>query len=168
VNIFFDVDYTILSAHSTLRPRTKEVFGRLLDDGHLIYIWSGVGLRTQVIRDHELAPYVSGLFVKPLENYVAGLARFGVQPFPDFVIDDYPGIVEAFGGFYVNEFFSHSDEDRELEAVYDVIKEMTLEGHSTHKHWRPVAANTVLARARLEAEAALAAAEDLAPSEDME
>ena len=43
MKIFFDVDYTILGLDDTLRPNTKETFQRLLDDGHEIHIWSGMG-----------------------------------------------------------------------------------------------------------------------------
>ena len=43
MNIFFDVDYTILGLDNSLRPETKEVFQRLVDEGHLVYIWSGRG-----------------------------------------------------------------------------------------------------------------------------
>ena len=53
MNIFFDVDYTILGLDDSLRPGTKETFRKLIDDGHSIYIWSGVGLRWEVVRKHS-------------------------------------------------------------------------------------------------------------------
>jgi hypothetical protein len=45
VTLFFDVDYTILSADYTMRPGTQEIFGRLVNYGHQAYISSGEGLR---------------------------------------------------------------------------------------------------------------------------
>ncbi len=77
LNIFFDVDYTILSVSYTLRPGTYEVFEKLVADGHLIYIWSGVGLRWDEIRDHNLDAFVTDVFHKPTTDYVAGLEEMG-------------------------------------------------------------------------------------------
>ena len=34
MNIFFDVDYTILGLDDTLRPGTTETFQKLKDDSH--------------------------------------------------------------------------------------------------------------------------------------
>ena len=42
MNIYFDVDYTLIAMDGSLRPGTTEVFESLLEDGHFIYIWSGV------------------------------------------------------------------------------------------------------------------------------
>ena len=61
MKVFFDVDYTILGLDNSLRPGTKETFQKLLDDGHSIYIWSGMGERWEVIEEHDLGQYVSGV-----------------------------------------------------------------------------------------------------------
>ena len=42
MNIFFDVDYTILGLDDSLRPGTQETLKQLKDDGNDIYIWSGM------------------------------------------------------------------------------------------------------------------------------
>ncbi|HEY3059716.1 MAG TPA: HAD hydrolase family protein [Chloroflexota bacterium] len=42
MNIFFDVDETILGYDGSLRPLVRETFKVLVDEGHRIYIWSGV------------------------------------------------------------------------------------------------------------------------------
>ena len=69
MNLFFDIDYTIVSQSGTLRPRVREVFEQLKKDGHTIYIWSGLGVRPSVVEKHELTPYVSGVFGKPVHTY---------------------------------------------------------------------------------------------------
>ena len=45
MKIFFDVDYTILGLDDSLRPGTMETLQKIKDDGHEIYIWSGMGER---------------------------------------------------------------------------------------------------------------------------
>ena len=66
MNIFFDVDYAIIGIDNSLRPGTREVFRRLIVDGHLIYIWSGLGPRWEVVERHKLEEFASGVFWKPL------------------------------------------------------------------------------------------------------
>lgn len=136
MNIFFDVDYTLVSAQLQLRPGVEEVFEKLLDDGHRIYIWSGMGLRWPVIHRHKLESYVSGVFGKPLSDYVERLPEFEVEPFPDFVVDDYPGIVECFGGMYIREFFMNDPNDDEIHECYRIICDVAATGRSDHPRWR--------------------------------
>ena len=64
MNIFFDVDYTILGLDDSLRPDTIETFQKLNDDGHKIYIWSGMGERWEVVRKHNLEPLIKGVYEK--------------------------------------------------------------------------------------------------------
>ena len=66
LNVFFDVDYTLIMADGQLRNHTEEVFIRLTEAGHSIYIWSGVGIRRFDMRLHGLDGYVADYFVKPL------------------------------------------------------------------------------------------------------
>ena len=105
MKIFFDVDYTILGLDDTLRPGTVDTFQKLLDDGHEIYIWSGMGERWEVIEKHELGRFVSGVYEKPTHHYHERLAELKVPVEPEFVIDDYPEIVAAFGGVWVPPYF---------------------------------------------------------------
>lgn len=123
VHIFFDVDYTILGRDSTLRPGTREVFARLVEDGHDVYVWSGEGVRMAVVREHELEAFVTGVYGKPLLDYHSRIGEFRVPVVPDFVIDDYPGIVRAFGGVCIPDYLGrfHGADDRELEVVYEII-----------------------------------------------
>lgn len=143
MNIFFDVDYTILAMDGSLRPKTREVFEQLVEDGHTIYIWSGVGLRTTEIQKHELEEYVSGIYQKPLEDFELGLKQFGVPVRPDFVIDDYPQIVNAFGGMVVRPYYFRAAEDTEMQEIYRIITEFAQNGHSDDIAFRPASKNSL-------------------------
>ncbi len=111
MNVFFDVDYTILGIDGSLRPRTAEVFEDLAADGHDVYVWSGVGNRTGEIRRLGLESLVRGVYLKPLSDYQAGLKRFQIPVTPDFVVDDHPGIVSHFGGVCVTPYLSRRQPD---------------------------------------------------------
>lgn len=137
MHIFFDVDYTILSADYRLRRGTREVWERLIGDGHEIHVWSGEGKRYQVLEDHDLTDLVSGVFEKPIYDHVRRLERLGVTTMPDFVIDDYAEVVSVFGGYHVREFYIARDDDDEMEAIYECITEWAKTGASPSKRWRP-------------------------------
>tara|TARA_B100002052_G_C15570208_1_gene457507 strand:- start:75 stop:515 length:441 start_codon:yes stop_codon:yes gene_type:complete len=119
MNIFFDVDYTIMSMDGKIRPHTQEVFSKFISLGHTIFIWSGVGLRHKDIDRLELSEYVSGIFVKPVTEYETGIQRFQVNPRPDFVIDDHPEIVEFFGGYHVSPYYFKNDLDQEILELFE-------------------------------------------------
>ena len=68
MNVYFDCDYTILAMDGSLRPGTREVFSKLIDDGHQFFIWSGVGLRSDDMNRLDLMDLVSGIFVKPITD----------------------------------------------------------------------------------------------------
>ena len=123
MNIFFDVDYTLISFEGRLRPNVKEVFQQLLDDEHKIYIWSGVGLRHEIIKKFELEPFVSGVYWKPIEHYEEKLIELGVDIRPDFIIDDDFGIVEALGGYLIKAYSLPNPDDKELWKAYEAIQE---------------------------------------------
>ena len=138
MNIYFDVDYTLIAMDGSLRPGTTEVFEGLLKDGHFIYIWSGVGMRTDDIERLGLSGFVSGIFVKPITEYEVGLKRFSVSPRPDFVIDDHREIVEVFGGVHIEHFYFRSAEDGQMPELYDAIKDFVSTGKSDHRGFKPV------------------------------
>lgn len=117
MNIFFDMDYTILGMDGSLRPGTVEVFEQLVERGHDVYIWSGLGVRWDEVRRSGLEPYVKGVYRKPLTHFRDALPRFGIPVEPDFVIDDYPDIVECFGGVRIKEYISRHQQDAEMYAV---------------------------------------------------
>ena len=136
MNIFFDVDYTILGLDYSLRPGTAETFQQLIDDGNLIHIWSGVGLRNQVVRDHKLEPFVTGVYHKPLYRMEERLEELGVPLVPDFVIDDHLEIVTTFGGVYVTPYFFGNGADSQMERIYNIVSEYAQRGHSDDRQYR--------------------------------
>ena len=44
LNVFFDVDNTLIMWDGVVRNHIREVFEALKENGHEIYIWSGVGI----------------------------------------------------------------------------------------------------------------------------
>ena len=136
MNIYFDCDYTILAMDGSLRPGTQEVFSKLLEDGHKVFIWSGVGLRSDDMKRLNLMNLISGVFVKPIADFEIGLQRFGVDPRPDFVIDDHREIVEAFGGVHIEPYYFRSAEDGHMEDLYQAIAEYSDKGTSSHRGFK--------------------------------
>jgi hypothetical protein len=121
MNVFFDVDHTLITWDYRLRPHVREVFERLVSDGHTLYLWSGVGKRWEVVRQFHLRELVADCFDKPLYNHAARLEELGVHVYPDFVIDDHPGPVEAFGGYHIDPPFEPLERDSEMLRVYEAI-----------------------------------------------
>ena len=121
VNIFIDVDYTLLAANGSLRPHARELLMRLREAGHTAYVWSGVGIREDEISAHGLDQWVNGYFVKPLEDFRAAAARLGLPANPDLVVDDHVEIVRAFGGVAVRPYFYEEAGDRELRRAGDAL-----------------------------------------------
>jgi hypothetical protein len=122
VNIFFDVDETLLAYDGSLRPGTRSVFERLVSDGHHVYIWSGMGIRTSEVHRAGLGDLVSGIYQKPLIEFNAALARLGIPVVPDFVIDDYPEIVRFFGGLCIRPYHGGAQFDNELSDLPDLVR----------------------------------------------
>ena len=142
MNIFFDMDYTLLGLDNSIRPGTKEVMQRLIADGHTIYVWSGMGIRWAEVREHQLESYVTDCFVKPLENFVEALAKQGLPAQPDVVIDDYPEVPQALGGIWVRPYLFKNARDDEMERVYKIITDYARTGHSDDDRFRPKPRNT--------------------------
>ncbi|MCH7841355.1 MAG: hypothetical protein IH963_08805 [Chloroflexi bacterium] len=136
MNIFFDVDYTILGLDNSLRPDTKETFQALLDEDHKIYIWSGMGERWEVVNKFELNQYVSGVYEKPTHHFHERLEELGVPFEPDFVIDDYPEVVAAFGGVWVPPYFFKRSVDQEMQRIYRIVCDFKATGTSEDKQYR--------------------------------
>lgn len=131
MNIFFDVDYTLVDWDGTLRPHVREVFERLVAEGHKVYLWSGVGLRWEVVDRYGLRDLVSDCYVKPLRDHQRELMRLGVLIQPDYVIDDHGEVVSAFGGYLIRPYYSYGNpNDTEMLRVYDAINRYASEnGH---------------------------------------
>ncbi|TMK64616.1 MAG: hypothetical protein E6G60_06635 [Actinobacteria bacterium] len=111
------------------------MFERLVNDGHRLFVWSGEGERWEVVRGHELEPFVSGVYEKPIHDYEARLSVFGITEYPDFVIDDYPEIVRVFGGVKILWYAGRYRPDDELLTVYDIIQEFAAGGEPSHPRY---------------------------------
>ncbi|MYA18978.1 MAG: hypothetical protein F4Z25_01625 [Chloroflexi bacterium] len=111
LDIFFDVDYTILGLDGSLRPWTREVFERLRAEGHRVHVWSGAGDRSAVLREHGIEHLVEACYRKPLANHEASLDAHGVPLTPDFVVDDHPEIPAIFGGALVAAYTAGTPSD---------------------------------------------------------
>ena len=136
MNIFFDVDYTILGLDDSLRPGTQETLKQLKDDGNEIYIWSGMGERWEVVHKHNLTPLISGVYEKPTHHFHERLKELGVPVEPDFVIDDYPEVVAAFGGVWVPPYFFKRSFDQEMDRIYRIVCDVTATGTSEDRQYR--------------------------------
>jgi hypothetical protein len=123
VNIFFDVDNTIITWDVKLRPGVHEVFTRLREDGHTIYLWSGMGPRWEVVKRFDLHEHVADCFWKPLHNHHARMEELGITVMPDYVIDDHVEIIHAYTiGSHVPEPALPLDRDTVMWRVYDEIQ----------------------------------------------
>ena len=122
-SVFFDVDDTLLCWDKRLRSHAREVVAATHAMGFDVYVWSGVGLRWEVIDVHGLRPYVKDCFRKPLSRYVERLEEMGIPFVPDHVVDDDAEIVEAFGGTLVQAPLSPAIADGALLVVLDELRE---------------------------------------------
>ena len=96
-----------------------------------------VDVRTAEVQRHGLEHYPVGVFQKPIQDFETGLRTFGVTARPDFVIDDYPEIVGAFGGVVVRPYYFAAADDDEMEKVYRIFIEYSAKGHSPDAAFRP-------------------------------
>lgn len=123
MNIFFDVDDTLITWDFRLRPHVRDVFQQLRDDGHHIYVWSGRGKRWEVVLKYELSDLIVTCHDKPLIDHRERLGELGVDVWPDFVIDDYYAVVHAFGGYWICPPRRPLEQDREMWRVYDAVNQ---------------------------------------------
>ena len=137
LDIFFDVDYTILGLDGSLRPWTREVFERLRAEGHRVHVWSGAGDRSAVLREHGIEHLVEACYQKPLANHEAALESHGVPLTPDFVVDDHPEIPAIFGGALVAAYTAGTpsdylprEPDEELLRACEAAREFAATGAS--------------------------------------
>ena len=136
LNVFFDVDFTLIGLDGTLRPGAAHAFRRLASDGHRIFVWSGHGIRGQEIESHGLDEYVTGFFIKPQEEFHAGLVRFGVDVLPDLVIDDDVRLVNAFGGVLADPYYYPERDDGGMDGVYEVVRVLAHIQAGEHELYR--------------------------------
>jgi hypothetical protein len=116
VNVFFDVQGTLVSGGRP-RPHAREVFQRLAEMGHHVYLWSSGG--------NSYAASAAGLL--DVEDLVFGC--FGKSAPPpvsvDFAVDDDPAIADRYSGYTVAAF-AGDPEDRELLGVPEALKTLDL------------------------------------------
>jgi FMN phosphatase YigB (HAD superfamily) len=127
MNIFFDVDDTLVTWNFQLRPHVREVFEALHGEGHAIYVWSGRGKRWDVVLHYQLKDYIVTCHEKPLEDHHAQLPVLGVDVWPEFVIDDHYSVVHAFGGYWIKPPGHGFDQDRQMWRAYDAINRYLAE-----------------------------------------
>lgn len=136
MNIFFDVDQTILGMDNSLRPGVKETMTALTEVGHRVYVWSGMGIRRVTVQRHGLESLISGLHQKPLYDYHERLEELVVLVTPDFVVDDDPQVVSAFGGIWVPPYYAQGEDDGTMARVLAAATEFAETGHSSDVHFR--------------------------------
>lgn len=127
MNIFFDVDDTLVSWDFRLRPHVREVFEQLCADGHRLYLWSGRGKRWEVLTKFGLGDLIVTCHEKPLARHQAQLEALGVDVQPDFVVDDHYAVVHAFGGYWIAPPRHPSVPDREFLRVYEAVTRFLAE-----------------------------------------
>lgn len=96
MNVFFDVQGTLLTMEEVPRPRAREAFLMIKEEGHDLYLWSS-GEAGYAAEEAELLG-VADL----VEDY---LDKRGEPDVPvDFAVDDDASVVEAHGGYRVKPF----------------------------------------------------------------
>ena len=73
-----------------------------------------MGIRQREIENHGLDGFVKGYYIKPLYDYKARLPLFDIPVMPDFVLDDYHEVVQAFDGSGYAIPYICGDDDRSL------------------------------------------------------
>ncbi len=116
MNIFFDVDHTLVFANqhaNNLRPGAHDAMRMLKAEGHMVYVWSAGGKDyvEKVVEIHGLIEWVDGCFDKDPR----------VQPKPDFIIDDDWYLVEKYGGHLVSQYKEVDDADAELMEAFERV-----------------------------------------------
>jgi hypothetical protein len=134
MNLFFDMDNTLIGDRHQLRPLVRETLEQLHIDGHQIYVWSGVGIRWKEVHEHQLDLWVLDCYHKPLDE--VGQRSLSHHA-PDLVIDDVAGIVEQFGGVVIRPYYLENPRDREMERVYRIIQDVVQFGRSDDPAFRP-------------------------------
>ena len=139
MNIFFDVDDTLITWDFRLRPHVREVFQELRNDGHHLYIWSGRGKRWEVVLKYALSDLIVTCHEKPLADHHEQLPVLGVDVWPDFVVDDHYAVVHAFGGYWIGPPRRPSEQDRELWRAYAAVNRFLAERAAGVVHDRFIA-----------------------------
>ncbi len=121
MNIFFDVDHTLLhntKDYSALRPGAHNSMRMLNEAGNQIHVWSAGGKEycQRIVEQHGLSNWVIDCHDKSPR----------VKPSPDIIIDDDQYLVEKYGGFSVSQYKKIDEHDRELVEIAKKI----IAGHT--------------------------------------
>ena len=84
-----------------------------------------MGIRRETVRRHGLESLVAGLHQKPLYDYEERLEELGLPFPPDFVVDDDPQVVSAFGGLWVPPYYKQGDDDGAMARVLVAASDFT-------------------------------------------
>ena len=95
-----------------------------------------MGERWEVVKKFDLKPLISGVYEKPTHHFRERLEDLGVPFEPEFVIDDYPEIVSAFGGVWVPPYFFKRNFDQEMTRIYRIVRDFISTGTSEDKQYR--------------------------------
>ena len=131
MNIFFDMDYTLLGIDGSLRPGTHEIMQQLKEDGHTLYLWSGAGTRRLEVQKYRLEAFITDCFYKPIDNIAEALHLEKLPVNPDLVIDDHPGVPAAIGGIWIRPYLFDDENDNELKRIYQLITHLSRTRLST-------------------------------------
>ncbi len=97
MNVFFDVLGTLIAEDGTPRPHSREVFLKLTEMGHDVYVWSsgGEGYAARAARVVGVEDVVKGCCPKrhPPKGVVV-----------DYAVDDDKGVVGEYGGQLVSAY----------------------------------------------------------------
>lgn len=109
MNVFFDVQGTLLTMEDVPRPRAREAFLMLKENGHDLYLWSsgGAGYAAATAELLGVADLVSGCFSKRSEPGVP----------VDFAVDDDASVVEAHAGYRIEPFEGDPCDEELLRAA---------------------------------------------------
>ncbi|SVD99851.1 uncharacterized protein METZ01_LOCUS452705, partial [marine metagenome] len=116
VNIFFDVDHTLLlntKDYSALRPGAHISMQTLSELGNEVHVWSAGGKNycQRIVEQHGLSNWVTDCHDKSPK----------VQPKPDVIIDDDHYLVEKYGGYTVSQYKKIDENDRELLEITEQL-----------------------------------------------
>ena len=89
-----------------------------------------MGERWEVIEKHELDPFISGVYENPTHHFHERLEELKIPFEPEFVIDDYPEVVAAFGGAWVPPYFFARNVDQQMDRIYQIVCDFAKEGTS--------------------------------------
>ena len=113
MNVFFDVQGTLLTMEEAPRPRAREAFQMLRASGHEVYLWSsgGAGYAATAADLLGVTDLVSGCFGKRQEPGVP----------VDFAVDDDTSVVEAHGGYRIKPFDGDPGDEELMRAAKAIV-----------------------------------------------